>query len=214
MFRHFKYKGNDKNVNQIVQFIVDYECYTLYVLLNRSSRFSSTPIYAAISSLNEGKYNKAIKVLNFNANEKEELKELIATNIKDNSVAKLLMAKFFWYKDAQLKEDLMAQELYFDKCTLEHIIPQKPKERSNWMTDFSQEFRKEYTYKLGNMTLLTHKINATAKNFDFKVKKQAYKKTRLGMTVEITNKSSINESYILNRQEAIVTAIYEDLRLE
>ncbi len=40
----------------------------------------------------------------------------------------------------------------YNQSTLEHIIPQNPAKNSNWYINFSEEFRKEYTYKLGNFT--------------------------------------------------------------
>lgn len=60
----------------------------------------------------------------------------------------------------------------FHQITLEHIIPQNPKEDSNWLLDFDALFRKNYTYKLGNMTLLTNEKNAGAKNYDWQKKRR------------------------------------------
>ena len=51
------------------------------------------------------------------------------------------------------------------------------------------------------------------KVYDFQVKKYSYRKTKLRMTQEIANKESITEKYISNRQEIMVKAIYEDLKL-
>ncbi len=213
LFRHFSYKGNGEHSEEIIGFITAYERLVLFILLNRYVRFSNSQIYAAINFLNQNQYPEALNALNESLFEEEELKKLINDDIKDNTVAKLLVAKYIWSKEAQIDDDLVAQDLYFDKCTLEHIIPQKPKKGSNWLRDFSPVFLRSHTYLLGNMTLLTHKINATAKNYDFEVKKQAYRKTKLAMTKEIAAKDSIDEGFIKERHQAMVTVLYDDLRL-
>lgn len=139
---------------------------------------------------------------------------LVQSNF-DNETAALLIAKYIWAKEAAMPLDDVAKvELILDHSTLEHIIPQKPAPGTNWLTDFSEDFRKEYTYKLGNFTLLTHRMNSAAKNFDFSKKQEIYKKTRLPITQEMTVPGfQMTEAYIRERHERICKVILADLGL-
>lgn len=94
-------------------------------------------------------------------------------------------------------------ELKYREATLEHIIPQNPENNTNWKSNFSSNFRKKYTYKLGNMTLLTQKTNSKAKNYDFSKKKNIYKDMKLSITTEIGNLTDIDEQFIINRHKEI-----------
>ncbi len=108
-------------------------------------------------------------------------------------------------------EDVVMQNFYFDKSTLEHIIPQQPEKDTNWTRDFDENFRKKYTYKLGNMTLLTQEKNSKARNFDYEIKKKVYEKTKLKLTTSLPNR--ISKEAIEKRQDTIVSGILEDLKL-
>jgi len=142
-----------------------------------------------------------------------ELARFIDNIITDNEIAKLLISKYIWYLQSIVNNDVIAQTLHFDIATLEHIIPQKPDENTNWLTDFSPEFRREYTYKLGNMTLLNQALNSSAKNYDFSIKKEKYKETNLSFTTDII-KETISEEFIKQRHKKIIKGIYNDLNIE
>lgn len=58
--------------------------------------------------------------------------------------------------------------------TVEHVLPQNPKESSDWMASFSDEERAEWTHRLGNLVLLNRRKNAEASNRDFEHKKSRY----------------------------------------
>ncbi|WP_285119947.1 HNH endonuclease family protein [Lactococcus petauri] len=58
---------------------------------------------------------------------------------------------------------------------LEHILPQKPSQVSEWLSEFpDEEDREFYTRKIGNMTLLLGKINSRISNKDFTDKREQY----------------------------------------
>ncbi|EKF52508.1 DUF262 domain-containing protein [Lactococcus garvieae] len=58
---------------------------------------------------------------------------------------------------------------------LEHILPQKPSQVSEWLSEFpDEEDREFYTRKIGNMTLLLGKINSRISNKDFIDKREQY----------------------------------------
>lgn len=209
VFRFFKFDGRSNL--QVLEFLTAYEKFRLYILLSPYRRFTSSPIYKSIRKLNENDTTVAIQEIQ-NATDNEELKQLINDSIYDNYNAKLLISKFL-FSEYCSKDDVVEHELNFKKSTLEHILPQNPDKGTNWLNYFSSSFRKEWTYKLGNFTLLTHNMNSAAKNYDFTRKQKEYEKTILHITKELSALSSIDENYIKDRQHKIISAIYKDLGL-
>ncbi|MFT2678604.1 DUF262 domain-containing protein [Helicobacter pylori] len=57
---------------------------------------------------------------------------------------------------------------------VEHILPQKPKEGSQWDADFDKEKKEEWVNNIANLTLLKRKKNAQALNGDFDEKRKIY----------------------------------------
>ena len=58
--------------------------------------------------------------------------------------------------------------------TVEHVLPQNPKDDSQWVKDFTDEERAHWTHRLGNLLLLNRTKNSEAQNYDFEVKKVKY----------------------------------------
>lgn len=211
--RYFKFDGT-KNI-EFSNLLNAYEIFILHTLLTPYKRFSVNTVYEAIKELNSSKIDNAQNILSLSIKEKNELKALIQGKIFDNYLAKLLISKYFWIHECET-EDVVEVTLDFDKATLEHIFPQTPTGSTNWSDRniFPKAFTDEYTYKLGNMTLLTQKINSTIKNGDFKLKKQPeYKKTKLSLTVEVGNLETIDQKYIKDRNEKIVACLIQHLKL-
>ncbi|WP_187852595.1 DUF262 domain-containing protein [Helicobacter pylori] len=57
---------------------------------------------------------------------------------------------------------------------VEHVLPQKPKEGSQWNKDFNQEKKEEWVNNIANLTLLKRKKNAQSLNGDFDEKRKIY----------------------------------------
>ncbi|GLY54785.1 DUF262 domain-containing protein [Lentzea sp. NBRC 102530] len=62
----------------------------------------------------------------------------------------------------------------FPVITVEHVLPQNPKDGSAWLSDFSAEERATWTHRLANLVLLNRWKNAEVSNRDFVVKKDKY----------------------------------------
>lgn len=60
-----------------------------------------------------------------------------------------------------------------EDATLEHVLPQRPSAKSEWLRLYPEaRARKSLCELLGNYTLLTGKLNTSARNHDFTRKKQ------------------------------------------
>jgi hypothetical protein len=211
LFRHYRYDGED-NV-EIADFLRYYERWMLHVLLAPGVRFSNSNVYRAIRELKDGAAAEAKAAFDLSKDQRKMLLDVIKGDLLDNGTAKLLIAAYVWHEEVQNPDDVATQQLSFDKSTLEHIIPQNPDKNGGWHRDLTPAFRKEYTYKLGNMTLLTGKMNSGAKNYDFAKKQQIYKKTVLPITRELAGLASITPDYIEERHKRIVLGIRSELGL-
>lgn len=71
--------------------------------------------------------------------------------------------------------------------SVEHILPRNPNNDSQWVQDFNDEQRQEWTNKLGNLIILSRKKNSSQSNLDFVQKKQKYFKgnVELGRSAKI-----------------------------
>jgi hypothetical protein len=150
LFRCCDYDGSRNE--DVYSFISSYRSYAAYVYL--LGHHSAEYIYTAIRALNAGDIAKARSFFVLDTAAREALYRCFDGPLRDNDSAKRLLAAYVWYQEEQA-EDVISQQLMFERSTLEHIIPQNPEAGSNWMRDFDDAFRNDYTYRLGNMTLLT-----------------------------------------------------------
>lgn len=60
------------------------------------------------------------------------------------------------------------------EVSVEHILPQTPRDDSQWCRDFTPENRSVWTDRLGNLVLISGRKNSSQGNEDFISKKRAY----------------------------------------
>lgn len=204
VFRHFRYTGEAPS-SEMLALLTAYESYALSIWLQPRKRFSSSSIYQAVRLLRDRNPAEASRAFAPDAEELRKLSESLDGPV-GNDVARLLLAVFVWMDEEQA-EDVVTQRLDLAKASLEHIIPVTPAASTNWMTDFSAEFRAQHTHRLGNMTLLTSKMNSQAKNSDFAKKKGYYARTLLGLTRQLAELDTITPAFIEARHARIVNAL-------
>jgi len=99
---------------------------------------------------------------------------------------------------------------YPGTVTVEHILPQTPSERSQWVSIFNDEDRKVWTSRLGNLVLLSGRKNSNAQNFDFDKKKEIYfrkKSTPFRITQQLEHYSDWTIQTVTKRHEEIMKNI-------
>jgi uncharacterized protein with ParB-like and HNH nuclease domain len=67
-----------------------------------------------------------------------------------------------------------AQRMHFETISVEHILPQNPKETSQWVKDFTPEERLHWTDRLGNLVIITRRKNSSQGRLDFENKLEKY----------------------------------------
>lgn len=210
LFRHHRYDGGESP--EILETLTVYQRWLMHVLVSPGVHFSNAPVYRSIRALRDGDPGAAAQVFGLTDAQRVAIGEFIAGPIADNEVAWLLLAAYVFHHQAT-RDDVVTQELSIERATVEHIIPQQPAAGTNWLREFTAEFRLGWTYRLGNMTLLTHKLNASARNFDFSKKRERYLQTLLPITQEVAARDVVSPEFIQARHQAIVAGVLLDLGL-
>lgn len=123
----------------------------------------------------------------------EKISELFNSNVFDfdheEFIVQLEKGKIYGRRFARYvlrKVDFLLQgPLYQEKRTdyslmsVEHILPQSPKEDSQWSKDFSDEDREIWTHRLGNLVLISRRKNSKQGRLDFNQKKEKYFKSSI-----------------------------------
>lgn len=109
-------------------------------------------------------------------------------------------------------------EYRHDVVSVEHVLPQSPRNGSKWLTWFpSEDTRKFWTWKLGNLVLLSRRKNAAAGNRGFDEKKETYfetgNKTSFRLTQELNAIDEWTPKVLERRQEDLVGRLAKAWRL-
>ena len=101
----------------------------------------------------------------------------------------------------------------YKNISIEHVLPQNPKEDSEWRAKFSNEDREEWTNKLGNLILLTKRKNSKLSNLEFKDKKEKYLADKILLFPSVfevySNGEDWNIDILKTRQNRIVNLLIE-----
>lgn len=209
LFRYYRYDGTGAPPGMI-EFLTAYQRWLLHIVLAPGVYLSNAPIYQAIRGLHDGDVKRAAAAFDLSELQRANIIQILNGPILDNFTARLLLILYVLHHQTS-REDVVTQHLDIERVTLEHIIPQQPAPGTNWLVDFSPELRKTWTYRLGNMTLLTQSRNSSARNFSFADKRKRYKMTLLPLTQELAAQATISPEFIEQRHQMIVTGILEDL---
>ncbi len=106
-----------------------------------------------------------------------------------------------------------------DVITIEHVLPQTPKEGSEWVDWVpGEELRHQWVHRLGNLALLTRKKNSSASNWDFDRKKTAYFMkggvSPFALTTQVLGKDKWTTAVLEQRQLELLNKLEKHWRLE
>ncbi|WP_068276442.1 DUF262 domain-containing protein [Aldersonia kunmingensis] len=119
-------------------------------------------------------------------------------------------------------DDLLAKQpgvSYQHKMiTVEHVLPQNPKDNSVWKQDFSDEERLHWTHRLGNLVLLNRAKNSEAQNYDFAKKKANYFTSANGsavfaLTTQVLTHDEWTPAVIEARQADLLAVLHKEWEL-
>ena len=142
-------------------------------------------IIKEIDKVDEDKADDVISsnCLKINDEEMEELKDTLEGKIYGNRFARYILLKLdHLYQDHD-------NPMNFATLSVEHILPQNPKETSDWVKDFAEEkiekiFAEEKIEeirdKLGNLVLIARRKNIQLGRLDYTEKRARYFEGRIG----------------------------------
>lgn len=99
----------------------------------------------------------------------------------------------------------------YGKITIEHVLPQNPKQDSQWLNCFPTEEKEKYLHRLSNLVLLSRSKNSAASNYDFQLKKEKYFNSPVatfGLTVQVLKE----RQWTLETVEARQKYLLEELK--
>ncbi len=124
--------------------------------------------------------NKIIQAID-DANTVDDLFSTDVFDIDEGSLVRMLDGAVYGRRFARyllLKLDYLYQNhdqrMHFETLSVEHVLPQNPTEDSQWVKDFSEEERNEWTDKLGNLVLITRRKNSSQGRLDYSEKRKRY----------------------------------------
>ena len=97
--------------------------------------------------------------------------------------------------------------------TIEHVLPQNPKDNSEWLRVWSNgQDRKYWLNRIANLVPLTRQKNSAAQNYDFQVKKEKYFQTKAGvasyaLTTQVINYHQWTPDIVSKRQEELLSIL-------
>jgi Protein of unknown function DUF262/Protein of unknown function (DUF1524) len=117
------------------------------------------------------------------------------------SVSKVPLARYYLRKlEVVAAGKAESEHVPNPSLTLEHILPEKP--GTNY-PQFSDDERRLFTRRLGNLALLTHKTNSDAKSAPFAEKRSVYKASTLILTQQIASFAGWSPEAVEARQKAL-----------
>lgn len=206
-FHKFKYEGLDEFIKLLDnKFMGD--------LINRE-----TPTFRLESMNNilkriqkaDKNYKEIIQnqeIFNYN---KSDFKNKISNNIYGERYCKYILLKLEYLQ----RENSIAHLQGYNNISVEHILPQNPKENSKWNKIFSETEKEFWTHKLANLLLISKRKNSTLSNLDFIEKKNKY----LDGRIDIFHSSKIyldqikewNLKTLEERQEKLIELLTKDI---
>lgn len=145
-------------------------------------------------------------LFNFDIN---NFKNIINGNIYGERYCKYLLLKIEYLS----LDSEVAYIGNYKNISIEHVLPQNPKEDSKWRAKFSTGDREEWTNKLGNLILLTKRKNSKLSNLEFRDKKEKYLADKMLLFPSVfevySNGEDWNIDILKTRQNRIVNLLIE-----
>lgn len=212
------FKKSPSNASSLARFVCDLErlAYGLFLIrayVNiRLNRYAN--VLRAIEK-NDDLYAEA-SPLQLSSEEKIEILDALDGQLYDQSVVSTVVKPLLLRLDSAMNA---GGATYNDRIvTIEHVLPQHPNASSEWMKNFSEDERREWTGKLANLVLLPRYKNSQAQNYDFKRKKEEYfdKKgvTPFPLTVQVLKESEWTPTVLERRQKDLIGILKKKWRLE
>lgn len=206
------FKDNPHDTDALIRFVRDLErlAYGLFLIrANRNERINRyADVLRAIERSDEPHQEGA--PLQLSSEEKDEILKALDSQIYDQKIRPLLLRLDGLLADAGATYDHRV-------ISIEHVLPQNPAADSEWMINFTDDQRTEWTGKLANLVLLSRNKNSRAQNYDFDRKKTEYfqgKSATFALTTQVVEESEWTPEVLDRRQRNLIAELSKEWRLE
>lgn len=210
------FNRNKGNTDELIQFTRDLErlAYGMFItrenINHRIRRYGG--VLRAIEK-NEDLFGDG-RPLQLSSQEKEKILQVLNGSIYPlPSVPKPLLLRL----DSLVAEKGASYD--HSVITIEHVLPQNPKEDSEWIKWFpDEEKREKWTHKIANLVLLSRRKNRRASNFEFNRKKDEYfcheGVTPFALTTQVMKEPKWTPEVLERRQEYLIKRLKKEWRLD
>lgn len=190
----------------VATFLAKLERVAAYLLL--TGKYTTPRIMRFLELLNQLKNGDGLEAaaLDLSADERAD-----ALNALDGEVYRM-QARRARYVLLRLDE-VLAQDpgvsYSHGVLSIEHVLPQRPREESVWIANFTDQQRDYWVHRLGNLVLLNRKKNSQASNYDFDEKKLKYFSASGGsavfaLTTQVLSEPTWTPEVVERRQKELV----------
>jgi uncharacterized protein with ParB-like and HNH nuclease domain len=198
-----------------------YDC-LLEFLTQLDNKFSADwiPQYAPTDRIDN--MNQVIKVVESTADSKDVLTDPCFkidadafTHAVDASVYGRRFTRYLLIKLDWLYQD-HAQQMTFKSLSAEHVLPQTPADDSQWKKDFTDEQRKKWTDRLGNLVLISTAKNSSQGRLDYTNKKSKYFANKINTypnSLRVLQNTKWTPTELESNHHAVLATISEHYRI-
>ena len=144
------------------------------------------------------------------AYDREQLRQAINGPIYGKSFGKYLMLRVEYHL-----MDRSQPFAKFNRISVEHVLPQNPKEGSKWLADYTLEDRTYWTDRIANLVLLSRIKNSELSNREFAEKKKKYFESSVNVfpnVVQVMQKAEWTPLVLKDRQANLVSMLMDNFK--
>lgn len=141
---------------------------------------------------------------------REQVRQAVSGPIYGKSFGKYLMLRVEYHL-----MDRSQPFAAFTRISVEHVLPQRPKAGSKWLTEFTPEQKEFWTDRLANLVLLSRIKNSELGNREFADKKMKYFKSSVNVFPNVVRMMQHDEwtpAVLVGRQTQLVDMLMENFR--
>lgn len=115
--------------------------------------------------------------------------------------------------DSAISDGQISPSFNAKMISIEHVLPQNPRNSSEWLTDWKPEEKQRWVHRLGNLVLLPRRKNSKAGNMEFEQKKTEYFNPKdvvtFPITINVINQKKWTITEVKNNQNQYLTKLVE-----
>lgn len=141
-----------------------------------------------------------------------EVEESKLLNILNEDIYSRRFARYVLYKLDYLYSGKDEKMSVPKTISVEHVLPQNPKDNSQWKKDFTDIEIEENKHKIGNLVLISRRKNSSQGNLDYDKKKEKYFQKNIDLFRNSIRILTLNDSWTLETLQENQTSVIKTLR--